>query len=165
MDEARSQLVAQILDSLDELWGGAGGTGILDGLSDANLLDLTVPQLCVLMFLRPGPQRIGRLAKRLRTSLPSATSIANRMEQRGLIERENDESDGRVVLCRLTQSGEETIDILYRHQRALMSKRFESLGLAELGTVSHGFALMTEAMLSSTDDEQPVREGDSGASP
>jgi DNA-binding MarR family transcriptional regulator len=146
MDEARTQLITQVLDSLDELWGGSGSTGILDGLADANLLDLTVPQLCVLMFLRPGPQRIGRLAERLSTSLPSTTSIANRMEQRGLIERVHDETDGRVVLCRLTPSGEETISILYKHQRALMASRFESLSLGELGTVSHAFELMTRAV-------------------
>jgi DNA-binding MarR family transcriptional regulator len=164
MDEARTQLIAQVLDSLDELWGGAGSTGILDGLSDANLLDLTVPQLCVLMFLRPAPQRIGRLAERLRTSLPSTTSIANRMEQRGLIERVHDEADGRVVLCRLTPLGEETIDILYKHQRSLMACRFESLSLGELGTVGHAFELMTKAVKQSIDDEkvaeytQPVPE-------
>ena len=158
MDEARTQLITQVLDSLDELWGGAGGTGILDGLSDANLLDLTVPQLCVLMFLRPAPQRIGRLAERLRTSLPSITSIANRMEQRGLIERVHDDAVGRVVLCRLTQSGEETIDILYQHQRSLMSSRFESLSLGELGTVSHAFELMTKAVKQSLGDEK-VGEG------
>jgi DNA-binding MarR family transcriptional regulator len=149
MDEARNQLITQVLDSLDELWGGAGGTGILDGLANANLLDLTVPQLCVLMFLRPGPQRIGRLAERLRTSLPSTTSIVNRMEQRGLIEREHDPSDGRVVLCRLTSAGEETISILYKHQRALMASRFESLSLGELGTVGHAFELMAKAVLHS----------------
>jgi DNA-binding MarR family transcriptional regulator len=146
MEQARNQLIATILDSLDELWGGAGSSGILDGLSNVNLLDLTVPQVCVLMFLRPAPQRIGRLAERLRTSLPSTTSIANRMEQRGLIEREHDETDGRVVLCRLTQSGEDLIDALYQHQRGLMASRFESLSLGELGAVSHAFELMARAM-------------------
>jgi DNA-binding MarR family transcriptional regulator len=163
MDEARNQLINQVLDSLDELWGGAGGSGILDGLSNANLLDLTVPQVCVLMFLRPGPQRIGRLAERLRTSLPSTTSIANRMEQRGLIERVHDEADGRAVLCRLTQSGEELINILYQHQRALMAVRFGSLSLGELGTVSHAFDLMTEAMLRFEGDEGRVEEQEAGA--
>jgi len=153
MDEARNQLITEVLDSLDELWGGAGSTGILDGFSSANLLDLTVPQACALMFLRPVPQRIGRLAERLRTSLPSATSIANRLEQRGLIERVRDETDGRVVLCRLTRSGEERINVLYQHQRALMASRFKSLSLGELGTVSHAFALMTKAVVHFDGDE------------
>ena len=99
------------------------------------------------MFLRPAPQRIGRLAERLGTSLPSATSIANRLEQRGLIERAHDETDGRVVLCRLTGFGEETINTLYQHQRALTTTRFQSLSLGELGTVSHALELTTKAML------------------
>lgn len=153
MDEARDQLINQVLDSLDELWGGAGGSGILDGLSNSDLLELTVPQVCVLMFLRPAPQRIGRLAERLSTSLPSATSIANRMEQRGLIERAHDETDGRAVLCRLTRSGEELIDRLYQHQRGLMATRFESLSLGELGTVSHAFELMARAVQHFSDNE------------
>ena len=153
MDEAQNQLIVELLDSFDELWGGAGSSGILDGLSHANLVDLTVSQLCVLMFLRPGPQRIGRLAQRLSTSLPSATSIANRMEQRDLIEREHDETDGRAVLCRLTQSGQELIDVLYQHQRGLMASRFESLSLGELGTVSHAFELMAKAVLRFSDNE------------
>ena len=105
------------------------------------------------MFLRPAPQRIGRLAERLRTSLPSATSIANRLEQRGLIERARDETDGRVVLCRLTRSGEERINVLYQHQRALTASRFKSLSLGELGTVSHAFALMAKAVVHFDGDE------------
>ncbi len=160
MDEARNRKTTQVLDLLDELWGGAGGSGILDGLSNANLLDLTVPQLCVLMFLRPAPQRIGRLAERLRTSLPSTTSIANRMEQRGLIERVHDEADGRVVLCRLTRSGEEMINILYEHQRALMARRFERLSLEELSTVSRACELMTRAILDLDQEEQPAAPED-----
>ena len=43
--------------------------------------------------------------------------------------------------------GEETISILYQHQRALMASRFESLSLGELGTVSHAFELMTKAVM------------------
>ncbi len=153
MDEARDQLIDQVVDTMEKLWGGAGTTGILDALSSANLLDFTVPQACVLMFLRPAPQRMGRLAARLGTSLPSATSIANRLEQRGLIERVRDEADSRVVLCRLTPCGEERIDTLYEYQRTRMANILKNLGLGELGTIAHAFALLGQAMLSATADE------------
>ncbi len=154
MDEARDQLIGQALNTMEELWGGAGTTGILDALSSADLLDFTLPQACVLMFLRPAPQRMGRLAARLGTSLPSATSIANRLEQRGLIERVRDETDSRVVLCRLTRTGKARIDTLYEYERAQMASRLKGLGLGELGTIVHAFTLLAQAMLSTATDEE-----------
>jgi len=153
MDEARDQLIAQAVETIEELSGGAQTSGVLDGLSNAALSNFTVPQLCVLMFLRPAPQRIGRLAERLHTSLSSATNIANRLEQRGLIERVRDKTDRRGVLCRLTASGESRIDTLYEHQRVMMAQGLGRLGIAELGTVVHAFGLI-KRMLEPADDEE-----------
>jgi DNA-binding MarR family transcriptional regulator len=142
----------QALDAMEELWGGAGTSGILDGFSKTELSDLTVPQVSVLMFLRPGPRRIGSLAERLGTSLPSATSIANRLEQRGLIERMRDEKDGRAVLCCLTPCGEERIDALYEHERSIILEGLGSLDLGELGTIVHALGLLSRAVVPVSDD-------------
>jgi DNA-binding MarR family transcriptional regulator len=99
------------------------------------------------MSLRAVPQRMGRLARRLDTSLPSTTSIVSRLEQRGLVERVPDETDRRGVLCRLTLPGRQEIDSLYEHQRAIMIARLDRLDLGELGTVAHAFTLIARAMV------------------
>lgn len=52
-----------------------------------------------------GPLAMSRLADHMGVSLPNATGIISRMEERGVIERLHDASDRRRVLVRLTDAG------------------------------------------------------------
>ncbi len=68
--------------------------------------DLSLSYVHALALLQAeGPLSMSRLADRMGVSLPNATGIIGRMEERGLVEREHDERDRRVVHARLTDKG------------------------------------------------------------
>jgi DNA-binding MarR family transcriptional regulator len=67
---------------------------------------LSLVHLHVLTVLETGgPIPMGKLADALDVSVASATGIVDRMEQRGLVERRDDEFDRRLVLVQTTDSG------------------------------------------------------------
>jgi DNA-binding MarR family transcriptional regulator len=68
--------------------------------------EISMPQLYILMVLEEhGPTTVTDLAHLLRISAPSASSIVDRMEEHGLVERARDEADRRVVHVRLLDRG------------------------------------------------------------
>lgn len=55
------------------------------------------------------------------------TRLLNRMEKDGLIEREQDSSDGRRVLIRMSSLGEQVWQQAYQSHMKFTASRFESL--------------------------------------
>jgi DNA-binding MarR family transcriptional regulator len=78
-------------------------------------LDLTMSQLkVVLLLFVSGSTRMGVIASELGVSLATATGVVERLVERGLLRREGDAADRRVVLCRLSDDGERLISKLWR---------------------------------------------------
>jgi len=77
---------------------------IVRGVSENR--DLSLTAVAVLGSLdRRGPQRITTMAAAQGVSQPSMTQLVQRLEQRGLVSRTSDPSDGRVALVGLTDEG------------------------------------------------------------
>lgn len=77
---------------------------VIRGVSGSR--DLSLTAVMVLGSLqRQGAQRITTLAAAEGVSQPSMTQLVQRLEQRGLVERTSDPSDGRVALVSLTTEG------------------------------------------------------------
>ena len=73
-------------------------------------LDLTTPQLkVVLLLFVGGATRMSVIASALGVSLATATGVVDRLVEREMVVRESDPDDRRVVLCRLSNKGEQTI--------------------------------------------------------
>ncbi len=73
---------------------------------DRHRLPMSLAHLHTLMVLdADGAVPMNRLAEGLACSMPNATGIIDRMEERGLVERLRDELDRRLVLVRITQAG------------------------------------------------------------
>jgi len=78
-------------------------------------LDLTTPQLKVVLLLHlNGPARMSVIASSLGVSLATATGVVDRLVERGMIVRESDPNDRRVVLCRLSDKGSKLIAGLWQ---------------------------------------------------
>ena len=78
-------------------------------------LDLTMSQLkVVLLLFVSGPTRMGIIASELGVSLATATGVVERLVERGILLRESDAADRRVVLCRLSDEGEQLLGKLWR---------------------------------------------------
>lgn len=73
-----------------------------------------------------GSINMRRLAEEFGAPLSTATRIADQMVQRGLLERHSDAHDRRVVLLRLTSSGERALAVIDRatqqHLKAMLAQ-------------------------------------------
>jgi DNA-binding MarR family transcriptional regulator len=90
--------------------------------------DLSLTAVAALGSLeRRGGQRITTLAAAEGVSQPSMTQLVQRLEQRGLVVRSSDPSDGRVALVALTDEGRAVLQA----RRARNARRIAEL-LADL---------------------------------
>jgi len=80
--------------------------------------DLTMPQLKVVLLLYlNGSMRMSDIASSLGMSLATATGVIDRLVERETVLREADPNDRRVVLCRLSDKGEDLTGVLWRSAR------------------------------------------------
>jgi DNA-binding MarR family transcriptional regulator len=109
-------------------------------------LDLSTPQLkVVLLLLINGPCRMSVIAGALGVSLATATGVVDRLVDRGLVVREGDPEDRRVVLCRLSNKGEKMLVGLWQLARKHAEMMFRSLSPEKLVAVREGLEALLEA--------------------
>ncbi len=108
-------------------------------------LELTISQIRTLALLQREPQRMGSISTYLGSTLSSATSIVDRLVERGLVERGQDPDDRRVVTCRLTQSGQEAIEQFWRIGRLSIIGLADQLDIGELETVVQAMEILNKA--------------------
>lgn len=106
-------------------------------------LDVTMLQLkTMLLVYIDGPISVGSLASRLQIALPTVSGVLNRLERRGLMERQRDQADRRLVICQLTEEGRERIDRLWELSWARLAKLLEPMTLEQLRIVSEAMTLL-----------------------
>jgi DNA-binding MarR family transcriptional regulator len=83
---------------------------------------ITLPQFWALEYLfHRGPSQMSDLAEFLQTSRPAATGIIDRLVAQGLVKRQKDMHDRRVVRIELSPQGSSIAqDILKQRHRALV---------------------------------------------
>jgi DNA-binding MarR family transcriptional regulator len=82
---------------------------------------LTIPQVVVLQSIRDmGEVTTGQVSERVNLSQSTVTSILDRLESRGLVERYRSVADRRVVHLRLTRQGRAVL----RKAPSLLHERF-----------------------------------------
>ena len=87
-------------------------------------LDLTAGQLRALLLLfTNGPTRMSDISSALGVSMATATGVIDRMVERGIVVRESDPNDRRIVLCRMSPEGEKLVSGLWHS----WSKRGEEM--------------------------------------
>ena len=86
-------------------------------------LGLTVPTLKVLFLLREGPgMPAGLLAQQLGVTPSTITGLVDRLVAQGLVRREEDPRDRRLVRNFLTEDGTSTAGDIQRQARDLVSR-------------------------------------------
>ena len=105
-------------------------------------LELTMPQLHTMALLSQGPQRMGVIAWRLNSSQSAATSMIDRLVDKGLVERMPDSDDRRVVACQLTEPGREEMERLWRINRMRIALIADHLTSEELNRVVEAMELL-----------------------
>jgi len=96
---------------------------------------ITLPQLWVLGYLSRQkvltPMNV--LAKSLGISRPAATGLVDRLISQGLVRREGDKKDRRIVRVAITARGEVIISDIWEQKRKTVMKVFGQISAEERG--------------------------------
>lgn len=93
---------------------------------------ITLPQLGALEYLsdrRESP--MNELARHLGVTRPAATGLADRLIAQGLVSRQGDRSDRRVVRINLTPKGRRVLDNIWNQKRRMLQEVFGQLSPAD----------------------------------
>jgi DNA-binding MarR family transcriptional regulator len=117
------------------------------------VLDFTMSQLKImfLLFLN-GPMRMSDLASDLGVTLATATGLADRLVEKDMVTRESQPDDRRVVLCRLSESGQKSISGIWESAKSRMREIIQSMDSADLQTL-YG---VLESMLAQAEREHKL---------
>jgi DNA-binding MarR family transcriptional regulator len=106
-------------------------------------LDLTLPQLRLLYLLaREGSATPGALARTLRLAPSTVTGLLDRLDERGLVRRDDDPSSRRCVVASATEAGAALIDDLVASRREQLSALFARLSEEERARITEAFRLL-----------------------
>ena len=113
---------------------------------EVELFELTMSQMKALLFLEEAPAQMSKIAAALGVTLPSATGIIDRLVDRGLVSRQVDPMDRRLVICALTEAGVHLAASLYTGHRAAFSELLAALNEQELRIVLQAFSILGRAV-------------------
>jgi len=102
-------------------------------------LGLTLPTLKVIVLIRAEPGApSGVIASRLGVTPSTVTGLVDRLVNQGLVRREEDARDRRLVRNLLTDAGERTVGDLERRAREAIGALLAELSEAQLGRLVDG---------------------------
>lgn len=129
-----------MIDERDRLVDGI--LGLADGLFRALLptvprdlltLDVTMPQIKILLILYVGgSRRMSDIAADLDITLPTATSLIDRLVEKHYVARETYSDDRRVVLCQLSPSGEQAVNHIWQTARTRCCELLKTMDICKL---------------------------------
>jgi DNA-binding MarR family transcriptional regulator len=117
-------LVSEILKLLPEL-GRALQTSVPDRVRHQGISNAQVR--AVVHLAEYGPQTMGELAAGLKITTPSTTGLINPLADMGLVERERDDEDRRVVRVRLSQKAKSMAGAVLTQRRHEIERAFDGM--------------------------------------
>jgi DNA-binding MarR family transcriptional regulator len=131
---------------------------------ESRLMELTLPQFRTLILLYvQGPLRMSNISCQLGVGMPAVTSLVSKLEEKGLVSREHNTEDRRVVFCSATQQGKAEVERFWRVGREQIIRIIGSLSEEEGKLVARAMELVLRAVKgdqkAERDQEQEVRPG------
>lgn len=110
-------------------------------------LGVSMAQVHIMYTLqRTGEMTMSHLADVLNVSLSNATGLIDRLEERAFIERHRVPTDRRIVLVRLTPSGETLLGEVDALSDELLRSVLGRLSVSQLRGVGHAMSALREAV-------------------
>ena len=124
-------------------------------------LNLTMPQLKVsLLLYMNGPSRMSEIASALGVSLATATGVVDRLVDRDIVLREGQPDDRRVVLCRLSETGEELMSGLWQLSRDRLGELMRALSISQLLLITEALeAILQAGQITQVDTKEDGQDG------
>lgn len=109
-------------------------------------VDLTMPQLkTMLLLFSGGPIRMSALSSSLGISLATTTGIVERLVKQGFVQRESQPGDRRVVVCKLTQEGQEVMSRLWESKQIWARSLLNEMTPSQLKAIAKTMEAVQEA--------------------
>jgi len=144
----------------------------LPGLLDAQLQrdsGLGLFEYLVMSWLSMAPDRrirMGELAQLARGSMSRLSNVVKRLEERGLVRRVPDPTDGRYTIALLTDAGwEQVVDAAPGHVRAVRRYVLDPLTSKQVSALHEVSGLIAERIRAGGRGDQPARPSEANAGP
>lgn len=108
------------------------------------------------MIDKQGPMPMTRVAELFGSGLPTATGIISRMAERGLVRRDHDVHDRRVVLVSLTEAGAAEVRELHEARHWRMNKAVTQLSEAEQARLLSSIRSLRSALERISEGDEPA---------
>nr|WP_238356975.1 MarR family transcriptional regulator [Kribbella italica] len=102
-----------------------------------------------------GPTRISELAKADRCSQPTMSTLVQRQEESGWVQREPDPADSRASLISLTDAGRAELDHARREAGAAIAQRLVQLPAEDLTTLEAAVTVLHKILTLEPLEEHP----------
>ena len=97
-------------------------------------------------FIADETTNMSEISNRLGVGLPTVTNLVSKLEEKGLVSREHDTTDRRVVFCSVTERGKAEIEQLWSVRKEQIAKLAESLSEEDLNLVTRAMEIILEAL-------------------
>lgn len=132
-----------IAESLPEIMRRLGGGRSVP----AGMREVTLPQARALRAIASDEAcTMGALAKSLRVTLGAATGLVDRLIQQGLVQRQPDPADRRIVRVHLTAAGRHAHVAVVEGARRRLSAALEKLSPEQREDVAEALTMLRDAL-------------------
>jgi DNA-binding MarR family transcriptional regulator len=143
---ASEELSDPTLDTVERLLMRSARRLLFEVGADSPLWDLPVPQIRALhMIAHRRHCAMGDLAERLGVAMSTATLLADRLEQRGWVQRVDDPEDRRVVRLALTPEGRGVVEQRRQQRRIQLQGALGRMPAEKREALIEGLRALTEA--------------------
>jgi len=120
---------------------------------------ISVPQFRVLTFLnRTNGASLSAVADRVGLSLPAMSRLINGLVERGLVRREESESDRRFVVLRLTTEGRDLVHTARAGAQSRLAETLDALSPTQRAQVAQAMVLLRSLFLPRESAARPPEE-------
>ena len=139
--ENKEQMIEKVLTLADNLFRHLLPTVPKDLLT----LDITMPQMKIMLILYfNGSVRMSDIAASLDVTLPTATSLVERLVEKGYVNRFNQIDDRRVVLCRLSETGSNAVRHIWESAGQNCRQLLQAVETDKIRLLSEGLEAMLQ---------------------
>jgi len=112
-----------------------------------NEFEITTPQFNALLLLAEhGDMTIGDLGSKMYLASSTATDLIDRMERNGLVARERDRNDRRVVRLHMLDKGHQMIKEVLENRRRYLSTILSQVSESDIENLKHSLKALYELM-------------------
>jgi DNA-binding MarR family transcriptional regulator len=140
----RSAIIPRLMHLSATLWRAAPGQSWQSWMD----MDLTMSQFKLLLLVAATDgSRVGDLAHALGVTPPSVTTSLDRLVEHGLVRREDDPIDRRLVIARLTHAGKDLLERLNLYEQQEIADCLHALDEDDLRCLFIGIEALHRAWL------------------